>query len=216
MYVPGMFAMTEPSEALGLMRARPFAVLVSHDSDGLMASHVPTITRQDGNATFIECHLARPNPHWKRLAAQPGEALMIFSGPDAYIRPGWYPSKAEHGKDVPTWNYAVAHAYGRMEIIQDGDWLLRHVSDLSEQQESPYEMPWKTSDAPASFIAALARGIVGIRMQVSRIEAKAKMGQNRSERDALGAAAGLAERAEGDDLVVSTMMRAVRHKKVGA
>lgn len=208
MYVPGMFAITEPAEVLGLMRAHPFVALVSHDADGLTASHVPTITRQDGGATVIECHLARPNPHWKRLAAQSAEALMIFSGPDAYIRPGWYPSKAEHGKDVPTWNYAVVHAYGRTEVIQDGDWLLRHVSDLSRQQESPYEMPWKTSDAPAAFIAALVRGIVGVRMRVTRIEAKAKMGQNRSERDALGAAAGLAERALGDDLLVSAMMRA--------
>jgi transcriptional regulator len=213
MYVPGMFAISEPSEVQGLMKAHPFAVLVSHDSDGLVASHVPTVTRQDGDGTIIECHLARPNPHWKRLAAQPeGEALMIFSGPDAYIRPGWYPSKAEHGKDVPTWNYAVAHAYGRAEIFEDGAWLLRHVTELSEQQESPYEMPWKTSDAPPSFIAALVRGIVGIQFRVTRIEAKAKMGQNRGERDALGAAAGLAERAEGDDLAVSALMRAVRRE----
>jgi transcriptional regulator len=211
MYVPASFKMTEQSDVLALMRANPFAALISHDSDGLTATHAPTITRQAGETLVIECHLARPNPHWKRLAANPdADVLMIFSGPDAYIRPGWYPSKAEGGKTVPTWNYAIVHAYGRVEIIQDGAWLLRHVTELSEQQESPYEIPWKTSDAPEQYIAALIRGIVGIRLSVSRVDAKAKMGQNRDTRDALGAADGLVARAERSDLTVSAMMRAVR------
>ena len=211
MYVPELFKMSEQSDVLALMKANPFAALVSHDADGLIATHLPTVTRREGDALIVECHFARPNPHWKRLAAAPAaEAMMIFSGPDAYIRPGWYPSKAEHGKDVPTWNYAIVHAYGRPEIVQDGDWLLRHVTELSAQQESPYEMPWKPSDAPAQFIAALVRGIVGIRFTVTRIDAKAKMGQNRETRDRLGAADGLAARAEGEDLAVSAMMRAAQ------
>jgi transcriptional regulator len=211
MYVPASFKMTEQSDALALMGANPFAAIISHDSEGLTATHLPTVTRQAGETLVIECHLARPNPHWKRLATNPdAEVLMIFSGPDAYIRPGWYPSKAEGGKTVPTWNYATVHAYGRAQIIQDGAWLLRHVTELSNQQESPYEIPWKTSDAPEQYIAALIRGIVGIRVSVSRIDAKAKMGQNRDSRDALGAADGLAARAERSDLAVSAMMRAVR------
>lgn len=211
MYVPASFNVTERSDVLALMKANPFAALISHDSEGLTATHLPTVTRQAGETLVIECHLARPNPHWKRLAANPDvEVLMIFSGSDAYIRPGWYPSKAENGKTVPTWNYAIVHAYGRVEIMQDGAWLLRHVTELSEQQESPYEIPWKTSDAPEQYIAALIRGIVGIRVSVSRIEAKAKMGQNRDARDALGAADGLAARAERSDLAVSAMMRAAR------
>lgn len=211
MYVPAPFKVTEQSDVLALMKANPFAALISHDAEGLTATHLPTVTRQEGDALIVECHVARPNPHWKRLAANPdAEALMIFSGPDAYIRPGWYPSKAEGGKTVPTWNYATVHAYGRVEIMQDGAWLSRHVAELSEQQESPYEMPWKTSDAPAQYIAALIRGIVGIRFSVSRVEAKAKMGQNRDEHDALGAADGLAARAERSDLAVSAMMRATR------
>lgn len=211
MFVHDPYSMTDPTDVLSLMKANPFAALVTHDADGLTATHLPTVARQEGRATIIECHMARPNPHWKRLAAGiDSEALMIFSGPDAYIRPGWYPSKAEHGKDVPTWNYAIVHAYGRAEIIQDGAWLLRHVTELSEQQESPYELPWKTSDAPVQFIAALIRGIVGIRLSVSRIEAKAKMGQNRDARDALGAAAGLEARAHRADLAVAAMMRTTR------
>lgn len=213
MYVPEHYKMTDRSEALSLMKANPFAALISHDPDGLVATHLPTLTRQEGESLIVECHVARPNPHWKRLAANPdADAMMIFSGPDAYIRPGWYPSKAEGGKVVPTWNYAIVHAYGRAEIIQDGEWLLRHVTALSAQQEHAYEVPWKTSDAPAQYIGALIRGIVGIRLSIARIDAKAKMGQNRDARDALGAADGLEARAERSDHAVSAMMRAVQSR----
>jgi transcriptional regulator len=211
MYVPDQFKMTEQSDVLALMKANPFAALISHDADGVTATHLPTVTRQESETIVVECHVARPNPHWKRLAANPGaEALMIFSGPEAYIRPGWYPSKAEDGKAVPTWNYAIIHAYGRAEAIQDGEWLLRHVTELSAQQESPYEMQWKPGDAPAKYIGALIRGIVGIRFTITRFDAKAKMSQNRDARDALGAADGLAARGERFDIAVSAMVRAAR------
>jgi transcriptional regulator len=208
MYVPASFKMTEPSDVLALMRANPFAALISHDAEGLTATHLPTVARQDGDKLVVECHIARGNPHWKRLAANPAtDAMMIFTGPEAYIRPGWYPSKAEGGKVVPTWNYAIVHAYGRTEIIEDGAWLLRHVTELSAQQESPYEVQWKTSDAPEQYLAAMIRGIVGVRVSISRVDAKAKMGQNRETRDRLGAADGLAGRAQRFDLAVSDMMR---------
>jgi len=208
MYVPDLFKMTEQSDVLALMKANPFAALISHDAEGLNATHLPTVARQDGEGLVVECHIARANPHWKRLAANPGaDAMMIFSGPEAYIRPGWYPSKAEGGKVVPTWNYAIVHAYGRAEIIEDGAWLLRHVTELSAQQESPYELPWKTGDAPEQYLAAMVRGIVGVRVSVSRVDAKAKMGQNRETRDRLGAADGLAARAQRFDLAVSDIMR---------
>ncbi|HXV32140.1 MAG TPA: FMN-binding negative transcriptional regulator [Sinorhizobium sp.] len=208
MYVPSQFRIAEVAEMLDLMRGNPFAALVSHDAEGIVASHLPTLVQRDGDAISIEAHLARGNPHWRRLAAAPeAEVLMIFSGPDAYIRPGWYPSKAEHGKDVPTWNYAIVHAYGRAEIVDDGAWLLRHVSELSQQQESPYEMPWKTADAPAGYIEKMTRGILGLKVTVTRLEGKAKMGQNRETRDALGAAAGLEARNEGADRAVAAAMR---------
>jgi transcriptional regulator len=213
MYVPASFKISERQDAFELMKANPFAALVSHDADGLFATHMPTVTRQEGESIVIECHMARPNPHWKRLAsALDAEAMMIFTGPDAYIRPGWYPSKADSGKVVPTWNYAIVHAYGRVAVIEDGEWLLRHVTALTKQQESPYELPWAPSDAPAEYIAAMVRGIVGLRFSVTRIDAKAKMGQNRDTRDALGAADGLTQRAQASDLAVSAMMCAVRSK----
>lgn len=211
MHVPEHFKIAELSDVIGLMRERPFAALVSADADGLTATHLPTVTRPTADGIVVEAHLARGNPHWRRLAAAPAaEIMLIFSGPDAYIRPGWYPSKAEHGKVVPTWNYAIVHAYGRAEIHDDGDWLLRHVAELTEQQESASEMPWKPGDAPAEYIAGMVRGIVGLSVAVTRCDAKAKMGQNRGARDALGAAAGLEARGQGEDAAVAAMMRVAR------
>ena len=98
----------------------------------------------------VECHVARPNPQWK-LPAGEADALMIFQGPNAYIRPGWYPSKAENGKAVPTWNYAAVHAYGPLRVMNDKAWLLAHVGELSDQQEAPFEARWSMADAPAAI-----------------------------------------------------------------
>ena len=163
MYTPENFRVEDVGEAHALMRAHPFAILVTHGADGLMATHLPTVLKTDGSGQLgrIECHLARPNPQWRTFAPET-DALMIFQGPEAYIRPGWYPSKAEHGKVVPTWNYAAVHAYGRLEVVQDQAWLLAHVSELSVQQEAPHPEPWSTADAPGPFIGALSRGIVGL------------------------------------------------------
>jgi transcriptional regulator len=200
MYTPKNFVMEEVGEAHALMRARPFAILLTHGTDGLMATHLPTVLKVDGQAPLgrIECHLARPNPQWRSFAPE-ADALMIFQGPEAYVRPGWYPSKAEHAKVVPTWNYAVVHAYGRLEVIEDRVWLLAHVSELTRQQEAPFTEPWSTADAPESFLAAMVRGIVGLTFTISRLEGKAKMSQNREPRDRAGVVRGLTERGLGED-----------------
>jgi transcriptional regulator len=211
MYTPAHFKVEDVGEAHALMRARPFAVLVTMGSDGLTATHLPTVLKTDGSGPLgrIECHLARPNPQWKTF--QPDvDALLIFQGPEAYVRPGWYPSKAEHGKAVPTWNYAVVHAYGRLEVMQDPAWLLAHVSDLSRQQEAPYADPWATSDAPESYMAVMARGIVGLRLDISRLQAKLKMSQNRDDRDRAGVGEGLRERARGEDAEIAGLVEKLK------
>jgi transcriptional regulator len=207
MYTPQQFKVEDVSEAHALMRAHPFAILVTHGPDGLVATHLPTVLKvEEGNPLGrIECHVARPNPQWRSFA--PGaEAMMIYQGAEAYIRPAWYPSKAEHAKVVPTWNYAVVHAYGRLEAVQDPSWLLDHVSELSRQQEAPYAEPWSTSDAPENFITMLMRGIVGLRLTISRLEGKEKMSQNREARDRAGVMEGLAQRAQGHDAVAATLV----------
>lgn len=202
MYQPDVFRVDDVSEMHTLMRARPFATLISSGSAGLYASHLPTVLKHEGARGVIECHLARPNPHWKDLA-EGNEALMIFQGPESYITPNWYPSKAQHGKAVPTWNFAVVHAYGRPEVMKEKDWLLRHVTELTAQQESSEEKPWAPSDAPATYIEVMLRGIVGFRFAITRLEGKWKMSQNRDVQDRAGVVKGLSARAAGDDVEIA-------------
>lgn len=207
MYTPKDFMVEDAREAHALMRAHPFAILVTQGADGLVATHLPTVLKAGagGEPGRIECHLARPNPQWHTFGRD-ADALMIFQGPEAYIRPGWYPSKAEHAKAVPTWNYAVVHAYGRLEVVEDQAWLLAHVSELSAQQESPYAAPWSTSDAPENYLAMLARGIVGLKLAIARLEGKVKMSQNRETRDRAGVVEGLGARAERQDAATAELV----------
>ncbi|MBM3529142.1 MAG: FMN-binding negative transcriptional regulator [Alphaproteobacteria bacterium] len=202
MHVPDHFRVEDIGEMHALMHARPFATLVSSGSLGLYATHLPTVLKDEGAHGVVECHLARANRHWRDLA-EGGEALMIFQGADGYITPNWYPSKAQHGKVVPTWNYAVVHAYGRPEVVQDKDWLRRHVGELSDRQEKSEAAPWAVSDAPDSYIDVMLRGIVGFRFVIARLEGKWKMSQNREMQDRHGVVAGLNARADGDDLEIA-------------
>jgi transcriptional regulator len=202
MYVPDHFRVEDLAQMHALMRGRPFAALVSAGASGLYASHLPTVLKDEGTCGTIECHLSRANPHWRDLA-EGGEALMIFTGPEGYITPNWYPSKAEHGKVVPTWNYAVVHAYGRPEVKDDREWLRRHVGELTTQQERSEALPWKLSDAPDSYIDVMTRGIVGFRFEITRLQGKWKMSQNRQTQDWEGVVQGLEARASGDDLEIA-------------
>jgi transcriptional regulator len=212
MYRPDLFRVDDVPQMHALMRARPFAALISAGPMGLYATHLPTVLKEEGPYGLIECHLARGNPHRNDLAAG-SEAMMIFQGAEAYITPNWYPSKANHGKVVPTWNYAVVHAYGRPEVMEDSEWLRRHVSDLTAQQERSEAQPWAVTDAPDSFVNAMVRGIVGFRFAITRLEGKWKMSQNREMADRAGVVEGLGRRAEGDDEEVAELV--ARHTPHG-
>jgi transcriptional regulator len=205
MYQPEHFRVGDLKLMHALIRAHPFGILVSAGSEGLYATHLPTVLKDDGRNGVIECHLARANPHWKHLAAGI-EGLMIFQGTEGYITPNWYPSKAEHGKVVPTWNYSVVHAHGRPEVMEDKHWLRSHVSEITAQQEHGRAAPWAVSDAPESFIEIMLRGIIGIRIVIERIEGKWKMSQNREAKDREGVARGLLARRAGDDLQMADLV----------
>jgi transcriptional regulator len=205
MYQPNDFRVDDVAEMHALMRARPFATLASAGAAGLYASHLPTVLKDNGSCGVIECHLARANPHCIDLAAG-GEALMIFQGPQGYITPNWYPSKAIHGKVVPTWNFAAVHAYGRPEVMNEKDWLLRHVTELTAQQERNEAKPWAPSDAPDAYVQAMLRGIVGFRFVITRLEGKWKMSQNRELQDRMGDVEGLSTRDAGDDLEMAQLI----------
>jgi transcriptional regulator len=185
-----------------LMRARPFVTLVSGGAAGLYATHMPTVLKDSEPYGTIEFHFSRANPHWKYLT-ECDEALVIFQGQEAYITPNWYPSKAEHQKVVPTWNYAVVHAYGRPEMMQDASWLRNHVAELSAQQERDEPRPWELTDAPERYIEVMLRSIVGFRLVITRLEGKWKMSQNREMKDREGVVQGLTKRGTGDDLEVA-------------
>jgi transcriptional regulator len=205
MYQPEKYRQEDVREMHALMRARPLAALVSAGAAGLYGTHLPTVLKDDGRYGVVECHLARANPHWKDLASGI-EALMIFQGTEGYITPSWYPSKAEHEKVVPTWNYSVVHAYGHPEMVEDKHWLRSHVTELTEQQESGRSRPWAVSDAPESYIEVMLRGIVGFRFAIERIEGKWKMSQNREMKDRDGVVRGLSERGEGDDFQIAEII----------
>ncbi len=205
MYLPDHFRVDDLAAMHALMRARPLATLISAGASGLYATHLPTVLKAEGPFGAIECHLSRANPHWKDLAAG-GEALMIFQGPEAYVTPNWYPSKSEHGKTVPTWNYAAVHAYGRPAVMQDPTWLRRHVGELTDQQERREAQPWAVSDAPERYVETMLRGIVGFRFDIARLEGKWKMSQNREMKDRAGVVQGLARRGEGDDAEVAALV----------
>ena len=205
MYQPDHFRVDDATQMHALMRARPLAALISAGASGLYGTHLPTVLKDEGGFGTIECHLARANPHWRELA-EGNEALMIFQGPEGYISPNWYPTKAQTGKVVPTWNYAVVHAYGCPAVMQDKDWLRRHVGELTDQQEAGEAHPWKLSDAPESYVDVMLRGIVGFRFSITRLEGKWKMSQNRETEDRAGVVQGLNARAIGDDLEMADIV----------
>ncbi len=173
------------------MREQPLACLVTLGSSGLVASHIPMVLEQDGSEFgILKGHLSRANPQWRDLTAGV-EALAVFSGPHHYISPSWYPSKHEHGKEVPTWNYAVVHAYGTLRLVEDSSWLLLHLESLTDIHEAGFAVPWKVSDAPPEFIQQLSNGIIGLELPIRRLEGKWKVSQNKTERDRNGVREGL-------------------------
>ncbi len=188
MYIPSAFAEDRPDELLAIMRAASLPILISPTASGLAATHLPLHTENPGR---VIGHVARANPHWRGIL--PGtESLAIFAAADGYISPSWYPSKAETGKVVPTWNYQAVHATGCLEIIEDPDELLKIVTTLTNRYEAGRAKPWSVSDAPADYIAMQLKGIIGLVLHVTKLEGKVKLSQNKSMADRTGAADGAA------------------------
>lgn len=206
MYLPSAFRQDDLAELHAQIQASPFALLTSAGAAGVQASHLPLLLAPDeGEFGTLYGHFARANPHWRDLQGS-AEALAVFSGPDAYISPGWYPAKAEHGKVVPTWNYIAVHARGPVELIEEPERLLQIVSRLSDQHESGRERPWAVSDAPREYIDSMLRAIVGFALPIRRLEGKWKLGQNRSAADQQGVRDGLASSPSPGDRELAARM----------
>ncbi|PAA13152.1 FMN-binding negative transcriptional regulator [Pseudomonas fragi] len=206
MYVPRAFAVDDIQILHQQMQASPLPVLVTHASQGLHASHVPLLLDPDeGPYGTLYGHLARANPHGLALA-QGTETLVIFAGEQAYISPSFYPSKAEHGKTVPTWNYLAVHAYGTAEVFEDAERLLALVSRLSSKHEAGRPAPWAVRDAPRDYIDSMLKAIVGFRLPITRLEGKRKLSQNRDAADQAGVRQGLLANSNPQDHALAHLM----------
>lgn len=195
MYQPPHFRENRIEVQHGLIRQYPLGLIVTAGAGGLMANLVPFLIDDAGAPLgVLRCHIARANPQWQELADVP-ECMVVFQGPQEYVTPSWYTTKRETGKVVPTWNYATVHAWGRPRVIHEADWLRRQIDALTTMQEKERATPWAVNDAPADFVSAQIRAIVGVEIPISKIEGKWKVSQNRPESDRVGVVEGI--RSEG-------------------
>ncbi len=204
MYRPAHFDIDDPSELRRLMAALGSAHLVTTGPDGIDSTLLPLLVDADrGPLGTLVGHLARANPQVQNAIG--GSALAIFTGPQGYVSPSWYPSKAEDGAVVPTWNYVVVHAHGELVIRDDRAVVGSIVRRLTDHHEAELENPWSVDDAPPEFIEAQSRGIVGIELRITRLEGKAKLSQNRPAADGAGVVAGLDGRGSGQQDLAAAM-----------
>lgn len=183
MYLPSHFEETRIDVLHQVIRHRPLATLVTLGADGLSANHIPfELDSAPAPLGTLRCHVARANPVWRDYSLDT-EALVIFHGPQVYISPSWYETKNQSGEVVPTYNYAVVHAYGSLKIVDDRDWLRGLVTRLTERFESASAAPWRVSDAPAPFIDKQLTAIVGIEIAITKLTGKWKASQNRPAQD---------------------------------
>lgn len=189
MYLPKHFEQPDRDALVALMRERPLATLVIATPDGPTADLIPLEYVADAGAHgALRGHVARANPLWKHAGAP---ALAVFTGPEAYISPGWYPSKREHGKVVPTWNYTMVQARGTLRVHDDAPWLRALVGRLTDRHEAAQPQPWSVNDAPDDYVQQMLRAIVGIEIELASLVGKWKVSQNRSAADREGVASGL-------------------------
>ena len=183
MYHPPLFSEQDPEELQRILRAHPLGVLVMHLDGAFEANHVPFLfdPARGPHGTLV-AHVARAHGVWGRVPAG-AEVLVVFQGAQGYISPSWYPSKHEHHRHVPTWNYEVVHAHGRVRVIDDATYVRGVVARLTREHEASLPNPWKMGDAPADYLDEQLQHILGIEVEVTRMEGKRKLSQNRDDRD---------------------------------
>lgn len=212
MYTPAHFAETRPEVLHDLIRRHPLGILVTHGAAGLDANHIPfELDATSGTLGILSGHVARANPVWQQLR-DGDEVMVVFRAGDAYISPNWYPSKHEQHRQVPTWNYVVAHAHGRVRIVDDERFVRGIVGRLTKTHEASQPAPWKMADSSREFIDGLLQAIVGIEIEITRLEGKSKLSQNKDARDVQGAVDGL--EAAGQDAVAAAMLAAAHAAKL--
>lgn len=206
MYVPRHHEETDVAVLRTLVRSNPLGAWVTQGDGEILVNHVPFLLDEArGEHGTLVAHVARANRVWKAFS-RTMNSVVVFQGAQAYITPSWYPSKHAHGQAVPTWNYAVVHARGVPRAIEDREWLLRHVSQLTDVHEAGEHAPWKVSDAPRDFVDRLLDAIVGIEIPIAGLTGKWKVSQNRPEPDKLGVVAGLLARDDAPSRQMAAMV----------
>jgi transcriptional regulator len=201
MYQPSHFKEERVEVIHDLMRAHPLAAIVVATDAGLVANHMPVeVLAEPAPFGTLRGHIARANPLWQ-VCKPEHDAIAIFQGPQTYVSPSWYPTKQETGKVVPTWNYAVAHAHGKLRFVDQAGWLHALVGRLTDHHEARSDSTWKVSDAPEAYVQQMLRAIVGFELVVTRLEGKWKVSQNRSAADRVGVERGL--RRSGEDVATA-------------
>jgi transcriptional regulator len=206
MYQPPLYAETRAEELYRLIREHPLGMLVANLPEGLEAQHIPFVLEAErGSQGVLIAHVARANPVWQQLASGQ-DALVVFRGAHGYISPNWYLSKHEHHQHVPTWNYEIVHVHGRVRVLDDEKFVRGMVAKLTRQQEASMPEPWKMSDAPAGYLAEQLAHIVGLEVEITRVDGKRKLSQNRERRDFDSTVAAL--QARGQHELADAMLRA--------
>ncbi len=196
MYIPAHFAIKNPHALHTIIRDHPLGALVTIAPDGLDANHIPfEFDAAHGEHGLLTAHVARANPVWQQCK-DGADVLVIFRGNESYISPNWYPSKHETHRQVPTWNYEVVHVHGRLTVMDEEKFVRGVVARLTREHEVTESRPWKMGDSPPEYIEQMLKAIVGIQVEIKRIEGKAKLSQNRETRDRLSAADTLLARGE--------------------
>ena len=191
MYIPKLHEETDLSVLHDLMRSHPLGTWATQGDGEIIVNHVPfVLDPSHGPYGLLRCHVARANSVWQ-LFSKTVPSVVVFHGPNAYVSPSWYPSKEQHGKVVPTWNYTVVHVHGFPTIVEDQAQLITHLTELTASQEKSQAAPWQLTDAPAEFIEQMSRHIVAIEIPILRIFGKWKVSQNRSSADRVGVVVGL-------------------------
>jgi transcriptional regulator len=201
-YLPPAFSETRPAVLVAHIERYDFGLLVSHGTGGLVASHIPFLVEHRDEELHLLGHLARPNPQIEELGAD-GEVLAIFSGPHAYISPGWYLD----GPSVPTWNYVDVHAYGTIRLVEDSEWLLRFLRRLSARHEADNPEPWRIENLPETYLKGMLKGIIGLDISVTRLEGKYKLSQNRPAADRPRVIAALQRSGDENSVAVAKLMQ---------
>jgi len=209
-YIPQHFQEERPDVLARAIRDIQFALLVTAMDGDYLATHLPMALKQAGDAFTLEAHVARANEHWKVLAGKPA-SLAVFQGPQTYVSPSWYETKRQHGKVVPTWNYVVVHAHGRITVRDDEKFVRGVVARLTRTHEASQPVPWKMGDAPADYLDTMLQAIVGLQIEITRFVGKRKLGQNKAVEDIRGAGDALI--ADGKLAIGEAMLAAADAKR---